>query len=34
MDELQFPPELDPPPPLPQIPEPVDHAPPPHVILH
>lgn len=34
VDELPFPPELDPPPPEPQIPEPTEYGPPPHVVLH
>jgi hypothetical protein len=34
VDELPFPPELDPPPPDPQIPEPAEYGPPPHVVLH
>jgi hypothetical protein len=34
VDELPFPPELDPPPPEPQVPEPTEYGPPPHVVLH
>jgi hypothetical protein len=33
-DEMPHRPELDPPPPMPGAPEPADHGPPPHVVLH